>query len=380
MKFLVGILILVGSLFWNFEALAAGGPPAVTAKSAIVIEAQTGKILYALNADERRYPASTTKIMTLIVALERGKADDIVTASPNAAAAEGSSLWLTPGEQLKLLDLMYGMMLISGNDAAVAIAEHIAGSVDNFAGLMTAKAHEIGALNTNFTNTNGLPDPNHYTTAHDLAIITAYGYKNPLFTKIVSTKNAVIPWPEKTIPRDLYNENRMLWLCNGGNGVKTGYTSLAGRCLVTGANRNGIQLVAVVLDSERMWDDSIALLDYGFEQFTPLVLYNKGDILKTARIKNGTSDFVRLEATAKVTVPNFFDDSDGFTTVIDIPDRLEAPVSAGQKIGEVKIIYKNREINQVDLVAAESVDRKSLLGTIWGSVRTVFSYLMRNFA
>lgn len=179
-------------------ALTAGRVPDISAKSAIVIEATTGKVLYSKNADERRYPASTTKMMTLIVALEQGNLNDLVTASANAANTEGSSLWLQPGERLKMLDMLYGMMLVSGNDATVAIAEHIAGSVDSFARRMTDKAHSIGAQNTNFTNSSGLPDPNHYSTAADLARIAAYGYHNPLFTKIVSTQHTNIPWGEKT--------------------------------------------------------------------------------------------------------------------------------------------------------------------------------------
>ena len=169
------ILCLSINLISPAFAQAAPGLPDLTAKTAIVIEASTGKVLYEKQADERRYPASTTKIMTLITALEHGNIEDIVTTSATAASTEGSSLWLAPGEKLKMLDMLYGIMLISGNDATVAVAEHISGSVGNFAKLMTEKAHAIGAVNSNFVNTSGLPDPNHYSTARDLARITAYG-------------------------------------------------------------------------------------------------------------------------------------------------------------------------------------------------------------
>ena len=211
-------LLIVVSVVITNVAVAAPIPPNITAKSAIVIDAATGKVLYSKNAEEQRYPASTTKIMSLIVALEHGNLDELVTASKNAANTEGSTLWLTQGEALKMMDLLYGIMLISGNDATVAVAEHISGSVENFAKLMTEKAHAIGAKDTNFTNSSGLPDPKHFTTAHDLARITAYGYKNPLFTEIISTKHKVIPWAGKDSDRDLYNENRMLWLSEGAMG------------------------------------------------------------------------------------------------------------------------------------------------------------------
>ncbi|HEY3425681.1 MAG TPA: D-alanyl-D-alanine carboxypeptidase family protein [Negativicutes bacterium] len=360
--------------------LTATYDPPITAKAAIVMDAATGKILYAKNMDEKRYPASTTKMMTLIVALEHGNLDDIVTASPNAASTEGSSLWLSQGEQLKMKDLLYGIMLISGNDATVAVAEHISGSVEKFAKLMTEKAHAIGAVNTNFVNSSGLPDPNHFTTAHDLARIAAYGYKNPLFTQIVSAKNIVIPWPGKDHDRDLYNENRMLWLYDGANGVKTGYTDAAGRCLVSGAKRNNIQLVAVVLDSEHMWDDSIALLDFAFKQVQPMVVFNEGDILKTIRVSNGKSEIVKLVTPNNLIVPVSEDDKDQFRNVVEAPARVEAPIVAGQKIGVVRTFYKNTEIATLDLIAADNVERKSFFGSLWGSVWSFFTFFIRNFA
>ncbi|HMM21318.1 MAG TPA: D-alanyl-D-alanine carboxypeptidase family protein [Selenomonadales bacterium] len=375
---LIPFLALVLSL----SPVAYGAPqePGISAKAAIVIEASTGKVLYAKNADDRRYPASTTKMMTLIVALEHGNLDDIVTTSQNAANTEGSSLWLTAGEKLKMTEMLYGMMLLSGNDATVAIAEHISGSVDKFARLMTEKAHAIGAVNTHFTNSSGLPDPNHYTTASDLARIAAYGYKNPLFTQIISTKNIVIPWPGKDHDRDLYNENKLLWLYEGANGVKTGYTDAAGRCLVSGAKRDNIQLVAVVLDSDEMWEDSMRLLDYGFSQVKPQVMYNQGDILKTVRVMDGKTEYVPLATTGNIIVPVSEDDKEKFTTVIDVPARIEAPVTAGQKVGAVKAFYKNKEIASVDLVATESVERKSFFSFIWGSLWSFLTFLVKNFA
>lgn len=376
------ILILVIMFFWAPASsfAAQNQPPDVTAKSAIVIEASTGKILYAKDAEQKRYPASTTKIMTLIVALEHGNLDDIVTTSALAASTEGSSLWLAQGEQLKLADLLYGIMLVSGNDATVAVAEHISGSLPKFAQLMTEKAHAIGAISTSFTNSSGLPDPNHYTTAHDLARITAYGYRNPMFAQIVSTKSKIIPWPGKDHDRELFNENRMLWLYDGANGVKTGYTDAAGRCLVSAANRNGIQLITVVLDSEHMWEDSMSLLDYGFKNVSPMKIFNHGDILKTVRVTNGKAGSVKLVINSDMVAPVSETDKDEFRTEIDAPSKVEAPIEAGQKVGRVKLMYKNVEVGSADLVSAEFVEKKSLFGTLWGSVWNFFTFIVRNFA
>ncbi|MDD4601703.1 D-alanyl-D-alanine carboxypeptidase DacB [bioreactor metagenome] len=375
------LLLLVLFLMLPLNSFAAfDQTPDVTAKSAIVIEASTGKVLYEKDAEQRRYPASTTKIMTLIVALEHGNLEDIVTASATAASTEGSSLWLAQDEQLKLGDLLYGIMLISGNDATVAVAEHISGSLPKFAQLMTEKAHAIGAVSTFFTNSSGLPDPNHYTTAHDLARITAYGYKNPIFTQIVGSKTKIIPWPGKDHDRELFNENRMLWLYDGANGVKTGYTDAAGRCLVSAANRNGVQLITVVLDSDYMWQDSIVLLDYGFKHVSPVKMFNQGDILKTVRVTNGKTGSVKLLLNSSIVAPVSETDKDEFRTEINAPDKIEAPIKAGQKLGSVKLMYKNVEVGSADLVAAESIENKSLVGLVWSSVWNFFTFIVRNFA
>lgn len=366
------VVMFISLMNVNIVLAATPFPPTIKAKAAIVVDGITGKVLYSKNAEEQRYPASTTKIMSLIVALEHGNLDDVVTASHNAAATEGSSLWLTEGEQLKVIDLLYGIMLISGNDATVAIAEHISGSVEKFAQLMTEKAHAIGAKDTHFANSSGLPDPKHFTTAHDLARITAYGYKNPMFSEIVSTKHKVIPWAGKEFGRDLYNEDRMLWLYEGGNGVKTGYTELAGRCLVSGAKRNQIQLITVVLDSDTMWDDSIALLDFGFSQVKPKTIVNQDDIMKTIRVLNGKSEVVKLVASNDLVVPISEHDEGEFSTLVDAPNKVEAPVIKGQKIGVLRVLYQNKEIATVDLQADESSERKSFFHMLADSIMEFF--------
>ena len=369
------LLIFVSVIITNV-AVAAPNPPNISAKAAIVIDAATGKVLYSKNAEEHHYPASTTKMMSLIVALEHGNLDDVVTASNNAVNTEGSSLALSPGETLKMIDLLYGIMLISGNDATVAVAEHISGSVENFAKLMTETAYAIGAKDTHFVNSSGLPDPNHFTTAHDLARIAAYGYKIPLFTEIVSTKHKVIPWAGQDYGRDLYNENRMLWLSEGGNGVKTGYTDAAGRCLVSGAKRNDMQLIAVVLDSETMWEDSLALLNFGFAQVKPEIVFNQADILKTVRVVNGKSEVIKLITSTNLVIPVSGNDKEEYSILIDAPSKVEAPVLKGQKLGVVRMFYQNVEIATVDLLSDENSERKSFFSILVEKVKDVFAFFI----
>ena len=352
--FLLGVICLL-----SMPRLLSAAPasPNITAKSAIVIEASTGKVLYEKKAAQAMYPASTTKIMTLIAALEKGNMEDVLSVSANAANTEGSSIYLEAGERLKLSDILFGVMLHSGNDATVAVAEHISGSVEKFARLMTDKAKAIGAVRTNFTNPSGLPDPKHYSTAHDLARITAYGYKNPVFREIVGTRHKTIPWNNKGYDRDLYNENKLLWRYEGADGVKTGYTDAAGQCLVSSAVRNNIRLIAVVLDSDQMWDDSQALLNFAFGKLRPVELFRQGDILTISQVEDGKSDRVKLAAAANLLVPVSDGDLGNFKIVADVPDKIAAPVQTGQTIGVARILYQGTEMGKVDLIATDSIER-----------------------
>lgn len=255
------IIFMLGSVVW-----AAPPPPQVGAEAAVVMVANTKQVLFEKNPYGIMYPASTTKIMTLITALENGDPNSIVTVSPSAAACDGSSLELHAGDKLSLNNAMYGMMLVSGNDAAEAIAENVAGSIPLFVNKMNANAARIGAKSTHFSNPHGLPDPyNHYTTAYDLALITAYAMQNNDFAKIVSTREYDVNFlnGKKT---HVYNTDKLLKTYPGANGVKTGYTNAAGDCLVAGAKRGNVQLIAVILNDDYRWDDAAKLLDYGFQQ------------------------------------------------------------------------------------------------------------------
>ena len=327
----------------------------LTARSAIVMDTVTGQVLYERDIDTRRYPASTTKMMTLIVALEHGRLDDIVTVSKHAEGVEGSTLWLVQGDKIPLGELLTGMMMHSGNDATVAVAEHIAGSVPAFVEMMNEKAAEIGAYNTHFVNPNGLPDENHYTTAFDLAKIAAYGYSLPHFEEIVSKQEVIYDWV-KDPAKKLRNENQMLWLYRGANGVKTGYTDAAGRCLVSAARRDGMQLVAVVLDSYYMWNDSIALLDYGFQNARPKTLVKKGEVVAKVDVADGRQDEVELVAAESLVAVEKLGETGKVEKKLEIPEEVAAPIKKGDVVGKVVCYYDGKRQGAIYLLAAKDVE------------------------
>ena len=342
--------------------------PKLTARSAIVMDAVTGQILYERDIDTRRYPASTTKMMTLIVALEHGKLDDIVTVSKNAEGVEGSTLWLVKGDKIPLGELLTGMMMHSGNDATVAVAEHIAGSVPAFVRMMNDKAAELGANSTHFVNPNGLPDTQHYTTAYDLAKIAAYGYGLPNFEKIVSQQEIIYDWV-KDPAKKMRNENQMLWLYRGANGVKTGYTDAAGRCLVSAARRDGMQLVAVVLDSYYMWNDSIALLDYGFENARPKNLVKKGEVVAKVDVADGLQDELELVAAESLVAVEKRGESGKVEKKVEVPQEVAAPIKKGDVVGKVVCYYNGKAQGSIYLLAAQDVEYYSFWDNLLKTLR-----------
>lgn len=270
MRRFVSLFLIV---FFVFHCAAA---EAISAKSAVLIDSASGRVLYEKNAYERLPMASTTKIMTGLLACESGKMNEIVTTSPFASGTEGSSLWLKIGEKQTLLNLTYGLMLKSGNDAAIAIAEHLCGDINAFSLKMTERAKQIKAYNTQFKNPNGLDCEGHYTTAYDLALISREAMKNKVFRKIVATKKYAIPMEGEEWDRALTNHNKMLWRYEGCNGIKTGYTKKCGRCLVTSAERNA-GLICVTLNAPNDWSDHTELLDYGFNNYDKKVVFKKGE-------------------------------------------------------------------------------------------------------
>ncbi|AEE91118.1 Serine-type D-Ala-D-Ala carboxypeptidase [Tepidanaerobacter acetatoxydans Re1] len=337
--------------------------PSISGETGILIDASTGKVLYEKNAYTRMEPASTTKIMTAILALEKGNLSDVVTTGKQPTLADGTRIYLEEGEQLTLEQMLYGMMLNSGNDAAIAIAEHIGGSVEAFVEMMNEKAREIGAKDTTFVNPNGLPAKGHLTTAYDLALISRYALLNlPEFRKIVSTKNAEIPWQAQDSDRQLINLNKLLWNYEGADGVKTGYTSTAGSTLVASATRNGWQLISVILKSDaiNVWHDSAALLDYGFTNFERKNILSENTLITEEKVKYGDSIGLLANTSFITVLPK--NGPDVTQKVVINPD-IKAPVIKGEILGQVIFYQGNEKLGSVDLIAANDVKRK--IYTYW---------------
>lgn len=276
-------------LVFPWTAMAAPGTIHTTAEAAALIDVTSGRILVSSSGDKQMRIASLTKIMTAIVAIEHGRLSDNVTVSSKASGKEGSSIYLKPGEQMSLENLLYGLMLRSGNDAAVAIAEHVGGSLEGFVYLMNEKAQLLGLSRTQFKNPHGLDEQGHYSTANDVAKLTAYALNNPVFREIVKTKTKSAPNPNEAWDYKWFNKNKMLAIYDGADGVKTGYTKLAKRCLVSSATRNGQQLAAVTLNDPNDWADHRKLLDYGFESFPLSGLVQKGDKVENMPVVVGRS-------------------------------------------------------------------------------------------
>ena len=328
----------------------------ISAQYACVMNAQTGQVIFEKNAYEKHSMASTTKIMTALLALENAGKNELVTVSANAAGTEGSSIYLKAGEIIPMDDLLYGLMLESGNDAAIAVAEHVGGSVDYFAKMMTARAMEIGAKNTQFKNPNGLDEEGHYTTAYDLALITRTALLNPRFAEIVSTKRKSIPATENGVARSFSNHNKLLSLYTGCTGVKTGFTKKTGRCLVSAAEREHVSLICVTLNAPNDWSDHKTLLDHAFanESARPLVI--KDMVLKTLPVKNGNHATLDLLA-----AEDFFlsvSGGEGLGKVrltYQLPSSITAPITIGTKIGQVQITYDGKPLKEIDLLAGTDI-------------------------
>ncbi|MBN2984357.1 D-alanyl-D-alanine carboxypeptidase family protein [Cohnella algarum] len=281
-----GCLALVPPAFHVSRAYASSsqphgpgavGRPSTHAQAAALIDVRSGRLLYDHRGDEPMRIASLTKIMTAIVAIEHGDPSGVVTVSKRAAGKEGSSIYLKAGEKMKLADMLYGLMLRSGNDAAMAIAEHVGGSVEGFVFLMNRKAEELGLDRTRFANPSGLDQDGHYSTANDLAKLAAYALHNDLFREIVRTKVKTAPNPYDPWDYKWVNKNKMLFQYEGADGVKTGYTKKALRCLVSSATKNGQQLVAVTLNDRDDWLDHRNMLDYGFARYPLQRIIGKGE-------------------------------------------------------------------------------------------------------
>ncbi|HEY8349729.1 MAG TPA: D-alanyl-D-alanine carboxypeptidase family protein [Clostridia bacterium] len=346
-------------------------PPSINAMAAVVVEESTGRILYEKNALQKRSIASTTKIMTALVALENANVEDVVTVSKRAASIGGSVAGLRHGEKYTLRELLYALLIISANDAAIAIAEHVGGSVEGFAVMMNKRAKSLGAVNSNFVTPHGLDRENQYSTAYDVALITIEALKHPLFREIVSTVSSYIPG------HNLHNTNELLGTYPGADGVKTGYTGKAGRCLVSTAQRNGMRLISVVLGSptrSARAEASRKLLDYGFENYRMYRLMSKGDVYAKIPVYRGVTEYVELKTDRDIVLPLSRKEAEALEVREHVPDVVNAPVYAGAVSGYVEFVLDGRVLAQNVLKAGEDIrktnylDYLELIFRTWGKM------------
>ncbi|MCR5482256.1 MAG: D-alanyl-D-alanine carboxypeptidase [Clostridia bacterium] len=383
-KIITYVLVAVLSLVFSAAPIFAGGSdiPVIVAEGAILIDAKTGTVLYSKNSDAQFEPASTTKMMTCILALENLDLDEVVVIDAETPFTEGSRVYLEEGERITVNQLLHALMLESANDAAVALAKRISGTTEDFAKLMNEKAKEIGATNTNFVNPNGLHIEGHLTTPHDLAMIAKYAMQNKTFRELVTTYKYDIPATNMKEERHLYNTNRLLYdektkvdvngiqrtaKYEGVTGIKTGYTSHAGGCLVSGAERNGTELIAVVLKStdKDRFGDSIALLDYGFANYYSAHPVAKGDVVTTAEVSRGKVKEIDVKAAEDVYITLPAEASaDMLSTEAKLNEDIVAPLKKGDKIGTLEVKHEGDLVAEVPLVAAQSVESGSLLALL----------------
>lgn len=347
----------INNLFDNQESIETIGNkiPKISAGAAIVMDTISGRVLYEKNAYTRRSIASTTKIMTAIVAIENGNDDEDVIVSKRAAAISGSQVNIKEGKSYKLGDLMNAMMIRSGNDAAIAIAEHVGGSVEAFAEMMNRKAAEIGATNTNFVTPHGLDDPQHYSTAYDLALITQYALKNEKFCKIVGTKNSTFEG------NGITNTNEMLSLYPGADGVKTGYTGQAGRCLVTSVTQNGWRIISVVLNCASRpvrAQSSKVILDYAFGNYKSYEYLQKGQEVSEIKLNKGLENKISVYSDRDISVPLKQEEVDRVEIAYNIPRVVEAPIKSDSKIGTIDFILDGKLLASSDIISHDTVARK----------------------
>lgn len=326
------------------------GASAISAKRAIVVDGQTGRVLYEKDADAQSLIASTTKIMTALIICEQCNVLDRMAVPKEAVGIEGSSMYLREGEILTIQELLYGMMLHSGNDAAVALAIYCGGTVEAFAELMNDKAHRLGMDDTHFVNPNGLDAPGHYSTARDLAVLASYAMNNPIFARTVSAKNVTIG------ERYLKNHNKLLWQVAGADGVKTGFTKAAGRILVSSAVRQGRRIIAVTINAPDDWNDHKALLEQGFSEFTPQTLVQAGDCLGYLPVAGGTAGGVKLIAAEEFCYA--MRSGESWSLKLPEPGFVYAPVAQGQNAGYAHICIDNAPVGKVALSYGETVEKQ----------------------
>ena len=372
-------------------------PPEITADSAILVEASTGRVLYEKNADQVRQPASLTKMMTGILGWENLSPSDEIEVSQNAAYTEYSSLRLEPGDRTNALDLLAGTIIVSDNAGAVAVAEKVAGNTYAFAQMMNAKAAEIGCENTHFANPHGLPDSNNVSTARDLSKIAMYGMRMKQFRETVGTKKRMLYWnypADKSEPCE--NTNELLYPPTETKdfitvyydpaeitGIKTGYTQVAGGCLAASSRRGDVELIVVVLHSSGMYtrfNDAAKLLNYGFDQVKNFRQVKSTRMTRTAFVRGGERATVHLSATRDLVFPLIEgEDPKKLSVSYDLPKFIDAGIAKGQVVGKAVLKYEGKPVAEVPMVASESVaEGFSITSFIVGLTEPIF-LLAENF-
>lgn len=328
-------------------------PPGVSAKAAILIETSSGKILMEKNAYERLPMASTTKIMTALLLAERGSLDETLVTTREMVTVEGSSMGLRAGDTVSYHDLLYGMLLASGNDAANTTAIALGGSLTGFARMMNDKAAELGLTSTHFVTPSGLDDPDHYTTAYDLARLAAYAMENPDFKAAASSKTATLCYGNPPYKRTLANHNKLLSRYEGAIGVKTGFTKKSGRCLVSGAERDGARLIAVTLNAPDDWNDHENLFNFGFSQLENVEL----DVslpIDSIPVAGGSADRVKLQVIPQ-SLSLLKGEAQRLERRIYLPAFLYSPVEAGQTVGRIDYLLDSKTVASAEILAAGQV-------------------------
>lgn len=346
--------------------------PDVQAKAAVLGDAASGRVLYALNADQPLPIASTTKLMTALLALERCELDEVVTASPNASGVEGTSIYLGVGEQLTLYQMMQGLLIRSGNDAAIAIAEHVSGSVEAFVALMNERAKELDA-DAHFVTPNGLDADGHLCSANGLFRIAREAMRLEDFREIVATKEAIIPWRDSPYDRVLTNKNKLLTQLDGATGIKTGYTDEAGRCLVFSCQRDGMELIGVVLNCGNWFEEAKTLVEWGFGHYHSQMVLEAGAVAAELPVLNGDARYACISAERTLSVP--LAEGERAELTLDVPEHIEAPLYSGEALGRATVSINGIPVDSCALISESNVPLRSFFREFlrrmerWPSVR-----------
>lgn len=340
--------------------------PTISAQSAILIDAESNRILFEYSPHIKLPMASTTKIMTALVALEKGDLQDKIKIDRDVIGIEGSSIYLKENEIISLEDLLYGLMLRSGNDAAMAIGKYVEEIEENFVELMNIKSKEIGANNTNFMNPHGLHHDNHYSTAYDLALITKEALKIDKFKEISSTKT----WKANREKNNIfYNKNKTLWDYEGGDGVKIGYTMRAGRCLVSSATRNNMQLIAVVLNDRNWFDDCYTMMDYGFNNYSTYVIFDKNQFVKNIPVISGEKKSVSTVTNDSFIYPLKEEELEKIKISINLIEKVQAPINKGDYVGDITVYLDGKIINKEKVIVNENIEKSGIFKRITDRLR-----------